>query len=265
MGLWQIRETSPVTSQSQHEWEEEYEEFIYCTALHRELEPPLDDTEFFDGQDYVRFNAGANKLADDDAITFLEHLISRSDLTETARKRALDELKKMGVEPPQKPPGESEPTKGEEPAPSSGNARTKPDTEEQSVDLRPPKRTETTVSRVVRNTELAKRLKKEYDHRCQVCGQQRQRGKDEPYAEAHHIHPLGGDPPGVDHESNILVLCPNHHADFDYGTVEVNPNSLEITHAYDNQVDGQELVVNEAHEIGTDHLEYHKTNISIID
>lgn len=73
----------------------------------------------------------------------------------------------------------------------------------------------------MRSTDLLKDLKNQHDHRCYVCGDRRQREQSEPYSEGHYIHPLGDSPQCVDHESNILVLCPNHHTDFDYGTVEV--------------------------------------------
>lgn len=110
------------------------------------------------------------------------------------------------------------------------------DTDEASSDIRRPKRTDVQVSLIIRNTTTTKRLKHLYDHECQVCGKQRaQRGGD-PYAEAHYIHPLDDSPPGPDDEENILVLYPNHHADFDYGQIKIDPETLQISHEYDDTV-----------------------------
>lgn len=118
------------------------------------------------------------------------------------------------------------------------------------------------MSRIVRNTELAIRLKELYEYRCQVCGEQRRRTAGDAYAEAHHLRPLGGDRPGPDVEENILVLCPNHHADFDYGMITVDPQTLEVTHGYDSEVDGNSLHVEAAHNLSDQFLRYHDESIS---
>lgn len=89
--------------------------------------------------------------------------------------------------------------------------------EERAPDIFIPDKIEARVSRIIRNSKLAIELKEEYRHRCQICDERRRRDSDSPYAEVHHIHPLGHEPPGPDRIENMLVLCPNHHADFDYG------------------------------------------------
>jgi hypothetical protein len=133
------------------------------------------------------------------------------------------------------------------------------DQEEQTPDLRRPKRTTSEVSRIVRNTSLVKQLKKEYEYRCQVCGKQRQRGPDDPYAEGHHLHPLGDDPPGPDSEENIIILCPNHHADFDYGMIQVDPDTLHVSSAYED-LNGVSLHLSPGHDLSREFLEYHNEN-----
>ena len=137
-----------------------------------------------------------------------------------------------------------------------------PDFEERTPDLSPPKRVSTQVSRVVRNTTKAKKLKELYDHKCQVCGIQRQQKDEEPYAEVHHIQPLGSDPPGPDELENLLVLCPNHHADFDYGLIRVEPETHRIRHAYEPSVDGSELRVASEHPLSSVYLQFHIDEIS---
>lgn len=125
-----------------------------------------------------------------------------------------------------------------------------------------PDRIETSTSRIVRNTTLAKELKEYYQHHCQVCGDVRHKAPLEHYAEAHHIKPLGRPHEGPDIKANILVLCPNHHSDFDHGLVYVEPDSLEVTHATDESVSGQTLNIKEDHEIDPELLEYHNKKIS---
>ncbi|ULA60744.1 MAG: hypothetical protein LZF60_270070 [Nitrospira sp.] len=46
------------------------------------------------------------------------------------------------------------------------------------------------------------------------------------YAEAHHLRPLGYLHNGPDLPSNMLVLCPNHHAQCDLGAIRLNLPSL---------------------------------------
>lgn len=138
------------------------------------------------------------------------------------------------------------------------------DPEEVVTDAPTPETVQTTVSRKIRNTALVKDLKKAYDHTCQVCGEVRYRGPNEPYAEGHHIKPLGDPHGGPDTPGNILVLCPNHHTDFDYGMIEVDPATHEIHHMYDETVDGTHLTVDEEHDLNPDKLGYHQVHISEI-
>ncbi len=133
---------------------------------------------------------------------------------------------------------------------------------EQVSDLRPPERTEASVSRIIRNTTLAKGLKRRYEYTCQVCDEYRLRTLSDRYAEAHHIQPLGEPHNGPDVAANILVLCPNHHADLDYGLIEIEPDTLTIHSTYQDLVDDTTLTLAETHEINEAYLEYHNEEIS---
>jgi hypothetical protein len=104
----------------------------------------------------------------------------------------------------------------------------------------PPSRIAQTVNRITRDTAAAKSLKGLYQHRCQVCGFQIPVSRGEYYIEVHHVRPLGGEHRGHDEHSNMLVLCPNHHAMFDLwlpeflGTDRIRINGdefrLEVKH-----------------------------------
>jgi hypothetical protein len=66
--------------------------------------------------------------------------------------------------------------------------------------------------------------------RSPICGERLVKSDGCPYAEAHHLQPLGGDHHGPDIQANIIVLCPNHHAEFDFGAIAINPQSGKIDH-----------------------------------
>ena len=76
------------------------------------------------------------------------------------------------------------------------------------------------VTRAVRNTSTVRRLKDLYGDKCQVCGRVIQVMQDRRYSEAHHLRPLGLG--GDDGPSNMLVLCPTHHVEFDYAVLGVS-------------------------------------------
>lgn len=136
------------------------------------------------------------------------------------------------------------------------------DTEEAALDIVSPDHGRTTTSRVVRNSESVLDLKEAYDYRCQLCGNRRFRDDNRPYAEGHHVRPLSPPYDGPDVPGNVLILCSNHHADFDYGVVEIDPETLVIRHAFDETVDGETVTVLDSHSLETEHLEYHANELS---
>ncbi|WP_290995849.1 HNH endonuclease [Gordonibacter sp.] len=101
--------------------------------------------------------------------------------------------------------------------------------EEILKDSRLPKVTQT-VTRCVRDTKLSKNLKDKYKNVCQICGKSILLPSKRSYSEGHHIRPLGAGHNGPDVRSNIMVLCPTHHVEFDYGCIAINPSSGRIEH-----------------------------------
>jgi putative restriction endonuclease len=83
-----------------------------------------------------------------------------------------------------------------------------------------PKKTKTTILRILRSTPKARHVKERHHHRCQVCGTQILT-KGGPYAEGAHVKGLGAPHNGPDVEDNILCLCPNHHVMFDAGSFSI--------------------------------------------
>ncbi len=90
----------------------------------------------------------------------------------------------------------------------------------------PPGRSAAIIYRILRDTELARRIKEMHQYRCQICGHFILLPEGFRYAEAHHIQPLGHPHNGPDSIGNILCLCPNHHAELDYGVVSISLSSL---------------------------------------
>lgn len=121
---------------------------------------------------------------------------------------------------------------------------------EEQEEYQLPERVQQSTVRVIRDTEQARRIKKLYAYRCQVCGV-RLEGTSGPYAEAAHIKPLGQPHNGPDVPENLLCLCPNHHVLFDYGGFSID-NDLSLI-----GLNGS-LIMHEQHELDPDFLQYHR-------
>jgi hypothetical protein len=128
-----------------------------------------------------------------------------------------------------------------------------------------PTRAVSEVSRIVRDTNLAKQVKNIHKNQCQICGTVIGPSDNE-YSEVHHIMPLGIPHNGPDVISNMIVLCPNHHAEFDYGFIAIEPSSLQIIHIDSrNQYNGALLRRKSDHKISKEYLKYHYDNIELKD
>lgn len=94
-----------------------------------------------------------------------------------------------------------------------------------------PGRKETTVHRIIRNTELVAKLKRLYAFRCQIC-QSRIELPTGYYCEVHHLQPVGSPHAGPDLWANMIVICPNHHVEFDYGAARITKSTFtDIQHS----------------------------------
>jgi hypothetical protein len=131
---------------------------------------------------------------------------------------------------------------------SSKRTTAPPPAAPEAVDMvpSPPDRVPTTVHRIIRDTELARRVKMLHQNKCQICGHTIKLPDGSYYAEAHHVQPLGQPHNGPDEVGNIVCVCPNHHAELDYGAIRLSRSKLA-------QVDG--------HVLGRNYLNYHNAHV----
>ncbi|WP_159104187.1 HNH endonuclease [Streptomyces sp. CdTB01] len=119
----------------------------------------------------------------------------------------------------------------------------------------PASRRTVTLSRLVRDSELTVTVKRLHRDRCQVCSLQLST-RFSSYSEAAHIRGLGRPHNGPDKLSNLLVLCPNHHVQFDTLAIYID-NGDTVRMTTDNTPIGQ-LRRHPAHQINEAHLRYHR-------
>ncbi len=99
--------------------------------------------------------------------------------------------------------------------------------ETETAQLAEQKRVVFIQSRIIRNTRMTQLVKRLHNYRCQICSYTIQKADQTFYCEAHHIRPLGRHS-GPDLPSNILCVCPNHHAELDLGTIQIDWNALTL-------------------------------------
>lgn len=113
-----------------------------------------------------------------------------------------------------------------------------------------------------RNKLLAERVKSFYKNHCMFCGMALQVGQnpDECLSNAAHIKPLGSPHDGPDVIENMIVLCPNHHAQFDGGVLRIQiegKNLIVVSSIKHHPCNGFMLSVNPEHFIAHEFIEWH--------
>ena len=110
----------------------------------------------------------------------------------------------------------------------------------------------------VRDRKIAGALKQLYDNTCQFCGEKLHVADGRFYSEAAHIKGLGEPHNGPDTPSNMLVLCPNHHLQFDRGilrVLKVGTNYHVRSKAPGDPLDGKTITL--THQIEDEYVMYH--------
>ena len=72
----------------------------------------------------------------------------------------------------------------------------------------------------------SKKLKKLYHNKCQICNYSFPEYVTSGYSEVHHVWPMANN--GDDDYDNMLVLCPNHHTEFDYRIIQFNSSKYRL-------------------------------------
>ena len=90
----------------------------------------------------------------------------------------------------------------------------------------PAQKNTTEVTRFLRDPSKVKKLKKLYNNRCQICSHTFEYKKNQFYSEVHHYNPLKDN--ADDDIDNMIVVCPNHHAEFDYNLIAIDVDGKSI-------------------------------------
>ncbi|WP_160135331.1 HNH endonuclease [Halococcus salsus] len=242
-------DSAQVNSQKSVPWNDgPYKRVLYCRAIQRELPQIL--TEHFEHNSEIPFDqrtiqADAKSLEPEDAYGYVNWLLGQDGLNEEAVEALEETVWALN--------GASPITAGVGSGLSSGSGSSSNRGTRQG-------RYQSILDRRYRDETLVRELKELYGNECQVCGARRQKGATTGYSEVHHIRPLGSPHEGPDERGNLLVLCPNHHSDFDYGTIEVDPNTLKLNHLYEASVSGTKLYAQ--HSVNPTRISYHNKTIS---
>ncbi|AWB96374.1 hypothetical protein DCE93_12540 [Agromyces badenianii] len=87
---------------------------------------------------------------------------------------------------------------------------------------------QTTISRRIRDSAIAREVKSLYSNACQVCDIQIEGFGGRSYSEGAHIRPLGRPHLGADSRANLLCLCPNHHTQLDIGGMYISNDMVAM-------------------------------------
>ncbi|MDD4001141.1 MAG: HNH endonuclease, partial [Bacilli bacterium] len=114
-----------------------------------------------------------------------------------------------------------------------------------------------TIDRLVRDTKISRNLKNLYSNRCQLCSYQLRSANGDYMSEAHHIQPYNRSHKGDDTFKNLIILCPNCHAQFDQLFYAINPDTLKIHCLFEDDIYHlADLQMIDGHKFGRNYLEY---------
>jgi predicted restriction endonuclease len=116
---------------------------------------------------------------------------------------------------------------------------------------------EITINRLVRDTNISRKLKQLYQNKCQLCGVQLLSANGDYMSEAHHIKPYNKTHQGDDGFNNLIVLCPNCHSQFDQLLYVLHPVTNEVHCIFeDDKYHLSKLEMNCGHTLAKEYLEY---------
>lgn len=118
-------------------------------------------------------------------------------------------------------------------------------------------RVTTTIERIIRNTRIIRTLKIQYDNKCQICGHKITLPRGATYSEGHHLRKLGGAHQGPDVKENIILVCPNHHVEFDFGAISIDPKTKLIKHIDEENFFHNKKLAYDREDLEEEFLSYH--------
>jgi len=116
----------------------------------------------------------------------------------------------------------------------------------------PPKKNKSEVWRFLRDTKPVKKLKELYKNKCQICEKTFEIGKNQFYSEVHHYWSL--EQQGDDDISNMIVVCPNHHTQFDYNMIAIDRDGSSIIDRNGDKT-GEKIKFHNAHTLDKKNIE----------
>jgi len=127
------------------------------------------------------------------------------------------------------------------------------------------KTTQIQTSRMIRDTAMIKKLKNDHEYKCQICENRILVDKNPKhyYAEGHHLEPLSlnkNSTKNVDIEENIIILCPNHHIEFEKHVIAIDISDCEtILHINGpkNKFHGKKIKDTDIHSIDRKFITHH--------
>jgi len=117
-----------------------------------------------------------------------------------------------------------------------------------------PKRKYTQASQPIRDRKKVRDLKNYYQHKCQVCLQRIEIGKNKYYSEVHHLRPLDKKEEGEDDHKNMIVVCPTHHKSFDYCSIRISLDGKTVIDRNEKEIG--KLYMKKDHKLSDDNIDY---------
>lgn len=122
-----------------------------------------------------------------------------------------------------------------------------------------PDKIEEVVTRFIRDTKKVRALKNLYNNACQICKYTIDVNHDKRYSEVHHLHPLKDK--GDDDYSNMIVLCPTHHVEFDYKIIGIDTDGKTIINK-DKKPVGK-IMMKKEHKLHSKNIKFHLMEMGI--
>jgi predicted restriction endonuclease len=109
---------------------------------------------------------------------------------------------------------------------------------------------------IYRDRRISERVLRSHDFECQVCGIYLEAPGGGRYARAVHLRGLNLPHNGPDVPENILCLCPNHCALFEFGSLTID-DKLQVIDEITNEIVG-DLRTNKKHQLDHEYVRYHR-------